>query len=120
MTKGFSNFLLVCKNPECSNLNKTFGAGHYRMKYDKGLDKMVPEFVGEIPICPSCSQKLQFMEVSTTLPTFGVSTFRGLPDDKKKEILRKRYEGGIKHEGGLEKEYHKRKNLAKMIGYDGE
>lgn len=89
----------------------------YRMKYDKELKKMIPEFIGTPPKCPVCGQTMVFAEEDSKIPVFSVGVFKGQPDDKKKEILRQRFDKDLKRGAADEKEQRKRNAIEKMIGY---
>lgn len=89
----------------------------YRMKYDKELKKMIPEFMGPPPKCSACDQIMVFVEEESRIPIFSVGVFKGQPDDKKKEILRQRFDDDLKRGAADEKEQRKRGAIEKMIGY---
>lgn len=88
----------------------------YRMKYDKAQEKMIPEFIGLAPKCSNCGELMVFQEEESNIPDFSVNAFGGLPDDKKQEILRQRFDKEIKQGAGDEKEFRKRKAMNKMLG----
>lgn len=88
----------------------------YRMKYDKAQEKMIPEFIGLAPKCSNCGELMVFQEEESKIPDFSVNAFGGLPDDKKQEILRQRFDKEIKQGAGDEKEFRKRKAMNKMLG----
>ena len=72
---------------------------------------MVPTIVGKPYECSNCA------EVESTIPEFSVGVFKGLPDDKKKEILRQRFDRELKRGAADEKEQRKKNAIEKMIGY---
>jgi len=111
-------FVLECNNDGCSLCRAvSFVPGKYRMRYDRGTKKMVPE-LSEVPYCcPECGQKLEFTEVESTIPEFSVNDFASLPDEKKKEVLKKRFDAGMKRGGSEEGEMRKREAISKFIGY---
>lgn len=112
-------YVLKCVNGDCSNKGKSFPPGKFRMKYNKKLKKVVPELCSAIDgVCPECGAPMEFFEVENNIPEFSVSTFKGLPDDKKKEILRKRFDKDMKRNGRDEMESRKKSTISKMIGYD--
>lgn len=106
-------FVLVCPN-RCEN--RTIIAP-YRMKYDKESRKMIPEFVGTPIKCSICGQIMVFAEEKSNIPVFSVGTFKGQPDDKKKEILRQRFDKDLKRGANDEKEQRKRGAMEKLLGY---
>ncbi len=111
-------FVLECKNEACPLCGGvSFIPGKYRMRYDRATQKMVPE-LSEVPYyCPDCGQKLEFTEVESTIPEFSVNDFASLPDEKKKEVLKKRFDAGMKRGGSEEGEMRKREAISKFIGY---
>ena len=110
-------YVLQCKNGQCT-CAETFTASNYKLRYDKRLDKMVPEFIDEDQRCPLCGQPLSFVEAESSVPDFAVSTFKGLPDEAKKAVLRKRFEQGMRHSGKEQGEQYKREKIAKFLGAD--
>ena len=111
-------FVLECQNEDCGLYKAvSFTPGKYRMKYNRTTKKMVPELC-EVPYhCPECGHQLVFTEIDSVIPEFSVNDFASLPDEKKKEVLKKRYEAGMKHGGNDEGEMRKREAISKMIGY---
>lgn len=107
-------YIIVCPNG-CEN---QCSQAPYRMKYDKSLKKVIPEFIGEKPVCPVCKSPMVFKEEEASIPEFSVGVFKGLPDDKKKEILRQRFDRDIKRGSGDEREQRKRAAIKKFIGYE--
>lgn len=90
----------------------------YRMKYDRETDKMIPEFINTPPKCPICGQTMVFTEEESKIPEFSVGTFKGQPDDKKKEILRQRFDKELKRGAADEKHERKKNAISKMLGHD--
>lgn len=106
-------FVVVCPK-ECGHQKTT---APYRMKYDKETKRMVPEFIGTVPKCPVCSSAMVFAEEDSTIPQFSVGVFKSQPDDKKKEILRQRFDKDMKRGSGDEKEQRKKNAIEKLVGY---
>lgn len=106
-------YSLMCK--KCGNTSEP---GNYVLKYDKKLDKMIPEYKGTPPVCSKCGEELVFVEEESSIPDFSVSGFKGLPDDEKKKVLRQRFDKEIKRGAGDEKEARKKKAISKMLGHD--
>lgn len=112
-------YVLRCTNENCDNKGKNFTPGKFIMKFDKKLKKVVPELCDNIcGICPKCGKVMVFVEAPNDVPEFSIGTFRGLPDDKKKEILRQRFDKDIKRNSRDEIETRKKGAISKMIGYD--
>ena len=109
-------FVLVCNNPDCKLHDIPIEAGKYTMKYDRETDRMIPK-LEQTRVCSKCGSQLVFKEAENNIPDFSVSSFRGLPDDKKKEILRQRFDKEIKRGAGDEREQRKRNAMSKMLGY---
>lgn len=111
------SYYLICKNNTCKEFNIRQNVGTFRMAYDAKAHKMVPKTEFK---CSNCGCVMEFEEVAEgeTIPEFSVNTFGGQPDEKKKEILRHRFDKEIKRGAGDEKEMRKRKAMGKMLGYD--
>lgn len=111
-------YMLKCTGADCPSRGREIPPGKFTMKYDKKLKKVVPTMVHESErVCPVCGRLMEFVEVENLIPEFSVSTFKGLPDDKKKEILRKRFDKDMKRGSADEKEQRKRNAIEKLIGY---
>lgn len=110
-------YILTCLNPDCELHSIGFTPGKYSMKYDKELKQVVPKLVGKPYLCSNCGQELTFKEVENTIPEFSVGVFKGLPDDKKKEILRKRFDKDMKRGSADEVEQRKKGSMEKFLGY---
>lgn len=110
-------YVLCCPNEACELHGVVFTPGKYVMKYSKELKKMVPTIVGKPYECFNCREQMVFAEVESTIPEFSVGVFKGLPDDKKKEILRQRFDRELKRGAADEKEQRKKNAIEKMIGY---
>lgn len=112
-------YVLVCPNSGCIGNNTVFEAAKYRMKFNKETKKMQPEYVYEKENCPFCGAQLVFAEVPSEIAVFSVGTFKGLPDEQKKEVLHKRYKKGMEKSGGNDEgEIRKRNAMKKLIGHD--
>lgn len=110
-------YVLCCPNEACELHGVAFTPGKYVMKYSKELKKIVPTIVGKPYECSNCREQMVFTEVESTIPEFSVGVFKGLPDDKKKEILRQRFDRELKRGAADEKEQRKKNAIEKMIGY---
>lgn len=111
-------YVLTCGNPDCELHGVHFSIGKYTMKFDKNLKKVVPNLIGQPVLCSKCGSELVFKEVENNIPEFNVGVFKGLPDDKKKEILRQRFDKDLKRGAADEKEHRKRKAMEKLVGYN--
>ena len=111
-------YVLECPNEACAEYAVPVEAANYRMKYDKTTKQMKPEFNGKTQCCACCGTELQFAEAPSVIPDFSVGTFKGLPDEKKKEVLHKRFQKGMAKGGNDENELRKRGAVKKLIGYD--
>lgn len=107
-------YVVICPNG-CKHQKTT---APYRMRYDKAAKRMVPEFITTAPKCPECGELMVFAEEPSVIPDFSVGTFKGLPDEQKKEVIKKRYQKGMTKGGNDEVEIRKRSAIKKMIGYD--
>lgn len=110
-------YVLVCNNSSCPACDIPVATPDYKMKYDKRLKKVVP-MCTTVETCASCGGELVFVEEETTIPDFAVNGFKSLPDDKKKEVLRKRFDKDMKRGGAEEKEMRKRNAMSKFLGKD--
>jgi hypothetical protein len=111
-------YVLRCPNENCVGHGQFKEVGKYQMKYNKTLKKMVPAFIFEPTKCEECGTIMEFEELPNEIPNFSVGTFKGLPDEKKKEVLHKRFKKGMERGGNDQVEIKKREAIGKMIGYD--
>lgn len=110
-------YVLMCRNQTCPVCDIPVQTPPYKMKYDKRKGKMVP-YLDTPEVCSICGEPLRFIEKETTIPEFGVNGFKSLPDDKKREILRKRFDKDMRTGGSEEKEMRKRSAMNKFLGHD--
>ena len=108
-----------CTCESCEDRGRSFTPGKFIMKYDKKLKRVVPELCNSIDgMCPSCGSQMVFCEVENSVPEFSVGVFKGLSDEKKKEILRQRFDKDVKRNSRDEMEGRKKGTISKLIGYD--
>lgn len=111
-------YYLKCVNRNCENEGKLIPPGSYVLKFDKRRKRLYPQFQQADMICTCCGKELVVEEVPDSIPQFNLGVFKGLPDEDKKKILKKRYDKGMLTGGNDEKEMRKREAIKKMIGYD--
>lgn len=109
---------LICNNEGCPEQGNKKSIGKFVMSYSRKERKMVPKIEGGNPLCLFCGKVLEFIEVDPSIPDFSVGTFKGLPDEEKKKVLKKRFDADSGSRGKDEKEFRKKSAISKMIGYD--
>ena len=110
-------YVFVCENPDCPDYGVQHDSGKCVLVWSSKLKRLVPENAVE-KTCQTCGRNLVFEQVESVIPKFGVNGFKSLPDDKKKEILRKRFDGEMKRGANDEREMRKREGLSKFLGHD--
>lgn len=106
-----------CKNKNCANFNKGIEIPKMNAFISGGIYLTKDERMAETT-CKECGERLSFdMPEKFKNNPPSIAKFKSLSNEDKKKMIKKRYDGAFKKEGGKELINHKRnERIKKMRG----